>query len=87
MPDTAVGAAWGDDDEPHRQFGHVPIEDLNLSMRAYNCLRRSGVTTVGQIMKLSPDDLLAFRNFGMKSLREVWDRLLDLTAPPESPHT
>jgi DNA-directed RNA polymerase subunit alpha len=54
----------------------TPIEDLDLSVRAYNCLKRSGITKVGQILEMSEDDLLAVRNFGRKSLDELRERLL-----------
>ena len=52
-----------------------PIEDLDLSVRAYNCLKRSGITKVGQVLEMSEDDLLAVRNFGQKSLDELHQRL------------
>lgn len=54
----------------------VPIEDLDLSVRAYNCLKRSGVTKVGQVLEMSEEDLLAVRNFGRKSLEELRERLV-----------
>ena len=53
----------------------TPIEELDLSVRAYNCLKRSGITKVGQILEMSEDDLLAVRNFGRKSLQELRERL------------
>ena len=52
-----------------------PIEDLDLSVRAYNCLKRSGITKIGQLLEMSEDDLLAVRNFGQKSLDELNVRL------------
>ncbi len=52
-----------------------PIEDLDLSVRAYNCLKRSGITKVGQVLEMSQEDLLAVRNFGQKSLDELNQRL------------
>jgi len=42
----------------------LPIEDLNLSMRGYNTLRRSGIETLGSIIATPPKDLLSLRNFG-----------------------
>ena len=53
----------------------VPIEDLDLSVRAYNCLKRAGITKVGQLLEMSEDDLLSVRNFGRKSLDELKERL------------
>ncbi|MHB0868091.1 MAG: DNA-directed RNA polymerase subunit alpha [Chloroflexota bacterium] len=52
-----------------------PIEDLDLSVRAYNCLKRSGITKIGQLLEMSEEDLLAVRNFGQKSLDELKQRL------------
>jgi DNA-directed RNA polymerase subunit alpha len=59
---------------PQRLY-EMPIEDLNLSVRAYNCLKRAGITKVGQILEMSEDDLLGVRNFGHKSLDELRERL------------
>ena len=53
----------------------TPIEDLDLSVRAYNCLKRAGITKVGQVLEMSEDDLLGVRNFGKKSLEELRERL------------
>lgn len=58
------------------------IEDLNLSMRAYNCLRRSGLMTVGQVLEKSEDELLALRNFGRKSYDELRERLDEMGLLP-----
>lgn len=55
----------------------VPIEDLDLSVRAYNCLKRAGITKVGQVLEMTEDDLLGVRNFGRKSLDELRDRLAE----------
>ena len=57
---------------------NMAIEDLNLSMRAYNCLRRSGLMTVGQVLEKSEEELLALRNFGRKSYDELRERLDEL---------
>ncbi len=54
----------------------TPIEELDLSVRAYNCLKRSNITKVGQVLTMSRDDLLAVRNFGEKSLTELAERLI-----------
>jgi DNA-directed RNA polymerase subunit alpha len=57
---------------------NMPIEDLNLSMRAYNCLRRSGLMTVGQVLEKGEEELLSLRNFGRKSYEELRDKLDEL---------
>lgn len=61
---------------------NMAIEDLNLSMRAYNCLRRSGLMTVGQVLEKSEEELLALRNFGRKSYDELRERLDELGLLP-----
>ncbi|MFN8522743.1 MAG: DNA-directed RNA polymerase subunit alpha [Chloroflexota bacterium] len=53
----------------------MPIEQLELSQRTYNCLKRSQITKVGQVMEMSEDELLSLRNFGQKSLEELRDKL------------
>ena len=53
----------------------MPIEDLDLSERPRNCLKRAQVNTVGELLRKSEDDLLAITNFGQKSLDEVKDKL------------
>ena len=55
-----------------------PIEDLDLTVRSYNCLKREGVTTVGELTEQSEDDLLEIRNFGQKSIDEVKAKLQEL---------
>jgi DNA-directed RNA polymerase subunit alpha len=53
----------------------MPIEDLDLPMRAYNSLKRNNIVKVGQLLQLQDDDLLRMRNFGKKSLDEMKERL------------
>jgi DNA-directed RNA polymerase subunit alpha len=53
----------------------LPIEDLDLSERPRNCLKRAQVNTVGELLLKSEDDLLAITNFGQKSLDEVIEKL------------
>ena len=57
---------------------NTPIEELSLSVRAYNCLKRSGLMTVGQVLEKSADELMTLRNFGQKSYDELKDRLTEL---------
>ena len=51
------------------------IEDLDLSVRSYNCLKRAGIHSVRQLVEFSENDLLNIRNFGAKSIEEVKDKL------------
>jgi DNA-directed RNA polymerase subunit alpha len=53
----------------------MPIEDLDLPMRAYNSLKRNNIVKVGQLLQLTDEDLLRMRNFGKKSLDEMKERL------------
>ncbi|HEX5395957.1 MAG TPA: DNA-directed RNA polymerase subunit alpha, partial [Candidatus Limnocylindria bacterium] len=53
----------------------APIEELDLSMRAYNSLKRNNITKIGQLLALGDDELLRMRNFGKKSLDEMRERL------------
>src|SRR3972149_5708038 len=57
---------------------NMPIEDLNLSMRAYNCLRRSGLMAMGQVLEKSEEELLSLRNFGRKSYDELREKLNEM---------
>ena len=56
----------------------TPIEDMDLTVRSYNCLKREGVTTIGELVQKSEDDLLEIRNFGQKSIDEVKAKLEDM---------
>ena len=53
----------------------MPIEDLDLPQRAFNSLKRHGITKVGQLLQTPDDELLRMRNFGKKSLDEIKERL------------
>ena len=53
----------------------LPIEDLDLSERPRNCLKRAQINTLGELLQKSEDDLLAITNFGQKSLDEVLEKL------------
>ena len=56
----------------------LPIEDLELSVRSYNCLKREGIHSVGELVGRSEADLMDIRNFGAKSIDEVKDKLGEL---------
>jgi len=75
---TMVGRGLGSGAALPPDRYNTPIEDLNLSVRAYNCLKRSGLMTVGAVLEKSEDELLALRNFGRKSYDELRDRLIEL---------
>ena len=54
------------------------VEDLDLSVRSYNCLKRAGIHSVRQLVEYSENDLLNIRNFGAKSIEEVKDKLISM---------
>lgn len=54
------------------------IEDLDLSVRSYNCLKRAGIQTVEELTQRSEDEMMRVRNLGKKSLKEVKDKLFEL---------
>ena len=56
----------------------LPIDDLDLTVRSYNCLKREGVHTVGELVARTESDLLDIRNFGQKSIDEVKIKLHQL---------
>lgn len=70
--------------EPNERLGistedyNRSIDDLQLSVRAHNCLKRSGLLVVGQILEKSEDELLTLRNFGEKSYVELVERLYEM---------
>ncbi len=71
------------DENPNSQ---IPIEELQLSVRAYNCLKRAQINSVADLLDYSQEDLLEIKNFGQKSAEEVIEALqerLGITLPQE----
>ncbi len=65
----------------------MPIEELDLSVRAFNCLKRAGITKVGMVLEkleMGEDEILAIRNFGRKSLEELKNALREKDLLPAS---
>ncbi len=56
----------------------MSIEELDLSVRSYNCLKRAGINTVGELIMKTEDDMMKVRNLGKKSLEEVDEKLSSL---------
>lgn len=82
--EMTVAALRGELDEAEEVAGGLPeaggpddilIEELDLGVRSYNCLKRGGIQTVGQLLERSADELAAIPNFGAKSIQEVIDVL------------
>jgi DNA-directed RNA polymerase subunit alpha len=65
---------------------NMPVEQLDLSVRTMNCLRRSNIATVGELIGKGAKELLKLRNFGQKSYQEIEDRLssIGLSLNPKS---
>lgn len=55
----------------------IAIEDLDLSTRTYNCLKRADITKVGQVLQMDEKALLSVRNLGQKSMEEIRDKLVE----------
>lgn len=66
-----------DDEQKHEKL-EMSIEDLELSVRSYNCLKRANINTVADLIKLSEEDMLKVRNLGKKSLDEVRKKIKEL---------
>lgn len=56
----------------------MTIEELDLSVRSYNCLKRAGINTVDELSRKTDDDMMKVRNLGRKSLEEVQKKLIEL---------
>jgi DNA-directed RNA polymerase subunit alpha len=61
-----------------QELYNMPVEQLNLSVRTMNCLRRGNITTVGEVINKGEKGLMTLRNFGVKSLQELEERLKEL---------
>jgi DNA-directed RNA polymerase subunit alpha len=75
-PGLSLGPA--EEDDSQEGVKALPIEELQLSVRSYNCLKREGVNTVGDLMQKSEAELTDIRNFGQKSIEEVKAKLEDM---------
>ncbi|MBW4692906.1 MAG: DNA-directed RNA polymerase subunit alpha [Lyngbya sp. HA4199-MV5] len=75
-----------DDSDEENPANQIPIEELQLSVRAYNCLKRAQINSVADLLDYSQEDLLEIKNFGQKSAEEVVEALqqrLGITLPQE----
>jgi DNA-directed RNA polymerase subunit alpha len=63
------------EEEKEEHLETIFIEELELSVRAYNCLKRANIHTLSDLLQYSADDLLEFKNFGQKSADEVCERV------------
>ena len=63
------------DDKSKEKVLEMTIEELDLSVRSFNCLKRAGINTVEDLISKSEEDMMKVRNLGRKSLEEVINKL------------
>ena len=66
------------EEEERDKILDMSIEELDLSVRSYNCLKRAGINTVGELIMKTEEDMMKVRNLGKKSLEEVDEKLASL---------
>lgn len=66
-----------DEDKEEAQTLTLSIEDLDLSVRSYNCLKRAGIQTVHELTQKTEEEVLKVRNLGRKSFKEIKDKLIE----------
>jgi DNA-directed RNA polymerase subunit alpha len=63
------------DKDDREKILEMPIEELDLSVRSYNCLKRAGINTIQELIQKTPEEMMKVRNLGKKSLEEVEEKL------------
>ena len=71
---TTIAFTDQEDDKKEKVL-EMTIEELDLSVRAYNCLKRAGINTISELVQLNQEDMMKVRNLGRKSLEEVEQKL------------
>ena len=66
------------EEEQKDKILEMTIEELDLSVRSYNCLKRAGINTVEELIQRNEEDMMKVRNLGKKSLEEVVNKLAEL---------
>ncbi len=66
------------EEDPIDRVLEMNIDELELSVRSYNCLKRAGINTVEELINRSSEDMMKVRNLGRKSLEEVLNKLKEL---------
>ena len=74
------------EEEEKNQIYDTTVEELELSVRSSNCLKRAGINTVGELVSKTEDDLMKVRNLGKKSLQEIKDKLHDIDLSLKQPN-
>jgi DNA-directed RNA polymerase subunit alpha len=77
MQDVKIETVKIEQEEPvqDQNIYDIPVKELEFSVRSRNCLKRANIKTIGELTKLSADDLLSIKNFGRKSLTEIREKL------------
>ena len=86
LKDIEIKPGMGETHDNSDPSSQIPIEELQLSVRAYNCLKRAQINSVADLLDYSQEDLLEIKNFGQKSAEEVIEALqkrLGITLPHE----
>lgn len=80
LTDSVEGVQIGveREEEKRDRLLEMPIEELDLSVRSFNCLKRAGINVVGELTNKSDEDMMKVRNLGKKSLEEVKEKLAGL---------
>ncbi len=79
LTETVVHVDYADqEDDKKEKVLEMTIEDLDLSVRAFNCLKRAGINTVAELVQRNQEDMMKVRNLGKKSLEEVEQKLVAL---------
>ncbi|MDF9867537.1 DNA-directed RNA polymerase subunit alpha [Bacilli bacterium PM5-3] len=80
LNDLALDTKVMADEEEDNSFKvlDMPIEDLDLSVRSYNCLKRANIQTVQELISRTEDDMNKIRNLGKKSLKEIKEKVIEL---------
>lgn len=76
VPGVEIGVEREEDKKD--RLMEMPIEELDLSVRSFNCLKRAGINTVGELADKTDEDMMKVRNLGKKSLEEVKEKLFAL---------
>ena len=76
--DAIRGLMKQNEDDPRQKLLDTSIDDLELSVRAYNCLKRAAINNVQDLVNKSENEMMKIRNLGRKSLKEVIDKIKDM---------
>ena len=66
------------EEDQSEKVKEMTVEELDLSVRSFNCLKRAGINTVGELTNKTEEDMMKVRNLGKKSLEEVVSKLQEM---------